>query len=382
MKELQFIRTGRLEWRERESPHLKHPHDAIVRPFVAGRCDGDTLPIHRSVSRAMQIGMHIGLVDPIVGDICGPVPFKGPFGIGHECVAQIISLGEAVRGLQVGQTVIVPWAVSCGQCIECLRGLTAKCSTTRSKALAAYGFGAACGLWGGMIVDELRVPYADHMLVPVPLGVDPLRVAAASDNLSDAWRCVVPPLNERPGGSVVVLGGGAKSIGLYAAGLAVRHGAESVHYIDDSPNRIEVAAALGAQIVHHRPNRRKLLDAVLSERFDIVVEASSTGPGVRSAIRLLKPGGICTAVGYYLASGTRVPLMHMYANDITLRVGVSHVRPILPELLEFVARENFPAEKVTTLTAPWDEATEAYAARTTKVVLYRPPLENPTRPVA
>ena len=69
-----------------------------------------------------------------------------------------------------------------------------------------------------MVADALRVPFADHMLVPVPAGVPPLRVAAASDNLADAWRSVVTPLRERPGGSVLVLGGGAKSIGLYAAG--------------------------------------------------------------------------------------------------------------------------------------------------------------------
>jgi len=71
-----------------------------------------------------------------------------------------------------------------------------------------------------MIADTLRIPFADHMLVPVPDGVAPERVAAASDNLADAWRSIVPALAERVGGRVLVLGGGAKSIGLYAAGLA------------------------------------------------------------------------------------------------------------------------------------------------------------------
>jgi threonine dehydrogenase-like Zn-dependent dehydrogenase len=70
-----------------------------VRPFVAARCDGDTLPIHRHASRAMQIGMRIGLVDPIVGTICRQVPFKGPFAIGHECVAEVIEVGPDVTSL-------------------------------------------------------------------------------------------------------------------------------------------------------------------------------------------------------------------------------------------------------------------------------------------
>ena len=375
MRELQFIKTGQLEWREREAPALVSPTDAIVRPFVAGRCDGDALPLHRQVSRPMQVGMHTGLIDPVVGTILGPVPFQGPFGIGHECVAQVIAVGEDVTAIGVGQVVVVPWAVSCGDCLECSRGLTAKCATTRESTLSAYGFGPASGPWGGMIVDELRVPFADHMLVPVPDGVDPLRVAAAGDNLADAWRAVVPPLREREGGSVLVLGGGAQSIGLYAAGLAVRHGAEVVDYVDDREERLEIAAALGARTHRLSGSSRKSAADVLPQRYDVAVEASSRGAGVRTALRALSPGGICTPVGYYFSPGTKVPLMHMYANDATLRIGVSHVRPVLPELLDFVASSDFPAETVTTVAADWEDAPDAYAARTTKVVLHREPLE-------
>jgi alcohol dehydrogenase len=64
----------------------------------------------------------------------------------------------------------------------------------------------------------------------------------------------------------------------------------------------------------------------------------------------------------------------MYANDATLRIGVSNVRPVLPELLEFVATTGFPAEQVTTVTADWDDAPQAYTAHTTKLVLHRPAL--------
>ena len=235
-----------------------------MRPFLGGRCDGDTLPIHRPVSRALQLGMALRLVDRAVGCVCGQVPFQGPLAIGHECVAQVVAVGRDVERVTVGQTVVVPWAVSCGTCARCRRGLTSKCETTTAgRELAAFGFGAASGPWGGMVVDELRVPYAEHMLVPVPDGVPPERVAAAGDNLADAWRSVVPALALRPGGRVLVLGGGAKSIALYAAGLAG-------------------------------------------------------------------------------------------------------------------ARTGFPAERVTTLAAPWDDAPAAYAAHTSKVVLCREPLA--TRP--
>jgi threonine dehydrogenase-like Zn-dependent dehydrogenase len=69
-----------------------------------------------------------------------------------------------------------------------------------------------------------------------------------------------------------------------------------------------------------------------------------------------------------------VPLMHMMVNDTTLKISVASVRPLLPELLDFVAEDDFPAEIVTTLTADWDDAPEAYKARTTKLVLHRPRL--------
>lgn len=371
MRELAFIRSGRLAWRERDAPALRDPGDALVRPFVAARCDGDTLPIHRPVSRLMQAGMAVRAIDPVVGCICGRVPFKGPFGIGHECVARVLAVGHGVRHVRAGDTVVVPWAVSCGACEACRRGLTSKCSTTTDATLAAYGFGPASGGWGGMVADAVRVPFADHMLVAVPAGVPPLRVASASDNLADAWRTVVTPLRDRPGGSVLVVGGGAQSIGLYAAGLAVAHGAEVVHYVDDEPARRRIAEAFGAHTFAARARPRARRRRATPRRYDIVVEASSSAAGLRHAIRALARGGVCTAVGYYLATGTRVPVMHMYATDATLRVGVSHARAVLPDLLAFVARTGFPAERVTSLAADWEDAPTAYAARTIKVVLQR-----------
>jgi threonine dehydrogenase-like Zn-dependent dehydrogenase len=370
MRELNFLRTGKLDWIERQDPQLITGDDAIVRPIVVSRCDGDTLPIHHRVSRAMQAGLKTGVIDPAVGSICGPVPFHGPFAIGHEAIAEVVETGPYVKNLRVGDKVVVPWSVSCGQCETCRRGLTSKCTISRDgRALAAYGFGPASGHYGGMVSDLFRVPFAEHMLVPLPAGLDPLRVAAASDNLSDAWRTVVPHLRARPGARVLVVGGGAKSIGLYAAGLAVAHGASVVDYIDTSPRRLEVADSFGAD-THQRPRK----SASPGTAYDIVVEASSTTAGIRHAIRATAPGGICTAIGYYVGTNTGIPLMHMYANDITLHLGVSHPRAVLPELLDWVHNNNFPAERVTSHLADFDDAPTAYAGHATKLVLHRPAL--------
>jgi len=373
MRELNFISTGKLEWIERNDPKLITGDDAIVRPIVVGRCDGDTLPIHHRVTRVLQAGLKTGVIDPAVGSICGPVPFQGPFAIGHEAIAEVVETGPYVKNLSAGDKVVVPWSVSCGRCGMCRRGLTSKCTVARDgRVIAAYGFGPACGPYGGMVADLVRVPFADHMLVPLPDGLDPLRVAAASDNLSDGWRTVVPQLRARPGAKVLVLGGGGKSIGLYAAGLAVAHGASRVDYVDTSHRRLDVAHSLGADA--HQRSRKSA--AVPGNGYDIVVEASSTGAGIRNAVRATAPGGICTAIGYYVGTNTGIPLMHMYANDITLHLGVSHPRAVLPELLDWVHSNNFPAEKVTSHLADFDDAPTAYAEHTTKLVLHRPALSE------
>jgi threonine dehydrogenase-like Zn-dependent dehydrogenase len=379
MHELTFVRKGQMEWRNRPTPTLLEPTDALVRPFIVGRCDGDTLPLHRNVSRPLQAAIKVGMVDPALASITGGIPFQGPFGIGHESIAQVIEIGVKTSGLAVGDVVVVPWAVACGSCYECQLGLTSKCSTTRQqspgKTLAAFGLGVTSGPWGGMVADTLRIPHADFNLVRVPPGVPPLRVAAASDNLSDAWRAIVPPLSKRPGGKVLVIGGGCRSIGLYAAGLAVCHNASQVDYADHKEPRLAIAEELGARVLRVDKSRRNSQLHYLSDRYDVVVEASSTGQGLRDALRATRPGGIVTGTGYYLNSNTRLPVMDMYATSATLHVGISHVRPILPDLLGFVASTDFPAEKVTTLLADWDDAPNAYQARTTKLVLHRAPLE-------
>jgi alcohol dehydrogenase len=317
--------------------------------------------------------MAVHCIDPITADALGDAPFKGPYAIGHECVAEVVECGEAVSQARRGDIVIVPWAISCGRCFNCTHDLTSKCENGGGNVLAGYGFGHAMGPWGGLVSERVRVPYADAMLVRVPAGLDPVAVASASDNIPDGWRMVAPALERYPGAPVLVVGGGARSIGLYAAGIAVALGAERVDYLDSDRERLEIAASLGARPLE-RPRGTRWLSRHASRgsgRYLISADATASTAGLDYALRSLAPGGICTGVGYYFARRAPVPLMHMYLNSSTLHVGVSHARANLPAVLELLQAGSFKPEKVTTLLADWDDAPAAFLARTTKVVVRR-----------
>lgn len=234
------------------------------------------------------------------------------------------------------------------------------------------------GSWGGMVSDLLRVPYAEHLLVRLPKGIDPVAVASASDNIPDAWRTVAPLLKQKPGAPVLVVGGAAPSIGLYAAGIAVALGSTRVDYVDVDASRLEIAQALGAHPVRiPKPgrDRNKWYRQQAPQRsgaYPISVDASARPDGLRYAIRSLAPGGTCTSVGFYFQKRTSLPLMQMYTNDTTFHTGISHPRAALPEVLSLIEQGTFRPEMITTVLANWEDAQEAYLERTTKVVVHRP----------
>lgn len=376
MRQLTYVRKGVLEWREAPEPRLLAAAEAIVRPFIAARCDGDCLPLFHSVTARLKLGLSLRCIEPVVREMLGRNPFKGPTPFGHECIAQVIECGDDVRSVKKGDAVIVPWAISCGQCFTCGQGLTSNCERSGTSPLAAYGFGESMGPWGGAVSDRLRVPYADAMLVRVPSDLDPLHVASASDNIPDGWRMVAPHLQRYPGAPVLIVGGSARSIGLYAAGVAVAMNSSRVDYLDFSAQRLQIAEALGANAIQIPRDRAWLRRNAPRKAGPYLVsaDASASIAGLSFALRSLAPGGICTGVGYYFFPRGPLPLMQMYASSVTLHIGVSHPRADLPQILRLIQAGRFHPEKVTSLVAPWEAAPEAFLEDTTKVIVRRDPI--------
>ncbi|WP_205698239.1 zinc-binding dehydrogenase [Conexibacter sp. SYSU D00693] len=339
MRSLVLDAPGQVSWYEAPEPDLLEPTDALVRPLAVALCDLD---------------------GPIVQ---GRTPFPPPIHLGHEAVARVEAAGPAVERFAVGDVVCVPFQISCGTCDRCARGLTGSCRSTRGTSM--YGFGAAGGAWGGMLSDLARVPWADHMLVRVPDGVDPVSVASVADNVPDGWRTVAPALRARPGADVLVLGGGAPSVGLYAVAAARALGAGTIDYLDTDPHRLAIASDLRANPVEGEVPER-------AERtYPITVDAGSSRSSVACALRSTSEAGTCTSVGIVFGDA-EVPLLDMYLRGVTFHIGRAHARASMEDVLALVGTGDLRPELVTDSVRPWEEAPDVVVEEGhTKVVLAR-----------
>jgi alcohol dehydrogenase len=332
MQQLTYTAPDRLEWREADEPRLDSDRAALVRPLAVATCDLDALIL------------------------AGESPFGAPFPIGHECVAEVIDTGEDAGSLAPGQLVSVPFQISCGECAPCLRGRTGNCASV--DFMSTYGFGPAVARWGGFLADAVLVPYAEHMLVPLPDGLAPAAVASASDNISDAWRAVAPALDEEPGAPVLVVGGASSgSIGLYAAAIAIVLGAASVTYVDDDAARRATAESLGAETIALTDAPQRL------GPFPVTVDSCAEPDGLALALRSTAPDGICTSTAIYFGEQPALPLLEMYTKCITFKTGRAHARAAMPHVLALAASGELQPERVTTRTVGWDAAAEALLER-------------------
>lgn len=334
MRQLYFVEPHRFEWRDIATPTLRADTDAIVRPLSVARCDLDLYIAN------------------------GVAPLKGPFPFGHEAIAEVVDAGPAADVVP-GDRVIVPFQLSCGRCETCRRGFTSTCEAYPPRA--AFGLGMNIG---GALSDRMRVPFADHMLVRAPAGFTPSQLASMPDNIPDGWRAVAPHLKARPGGSVLVVGGLAQSVGLYAAGLAVSLRAGRVLYLDDDAGRRATAVKLGAAAEPLALNEGR----APKEQFDIIVDASGLQPGLRYALLSTAPNGVCTAVAIYFEPLVGLPLTALYYKGATFHTSRVSARAVLPDLVSHVACGHFHPQVMVTRTLPFSAAGEAMEEPDIKLV--------------
>ena len=130
-------------------PAILNPRDAIVRITSSAICGSD-----------------LHLYD-------GYIPTMASVDIlGHEFMGEIVEVGPRVSNLKVGDRVVVPFPIACGNCFFCERGEFSLCENSNPNAWMAekmYGHSNA-GLFGcshltggyaGGQAEYARVPFAD-----------------------------------------------------------------------------------------------------------------------------------------------------------------------------------------------------------------------------
>ena len=324
---------ARMRWSSVPAPAPPGPDGAVVHPIAASTCDIDC---------------------PLV---LGRTQLALPLHLGHECVAEVLSVGERVRSVVPGERVIVPFEINCGRCAPCLAGRTGSCLAV--PPLSAYGMGLVTGHFGGAFADELAVPYADAMLLALPDGVHAVAAASVADNLCDAYRHVGPHLPallaSDPDAEVLILAGMRKDVvfspstPLYTGLIARALGARTVTLVDARAHVREHAERLGLSALRPGELRRRA-------PAPLVVDASVDR--LELALAHTAPDGICTSSGG-LHARAQVPMLRMYVRRVTLHVGIPHTRALMPHVLELMRSGAFDAGAVVTAVAALDDAPAA-----------------------
>lgn len=312
-----------------------------MRPLAVSRCDLD----------AAMAGFGI---------------FPGPYPVGHEIAAEVVAVGLGVTGIRPGQRVAVPFQVSCGTCSPCGENHYAACQPNQARAGAAFGFGEAGGGHGGGLADLLLVTAADHMLIDVPASIDDIALATIPDNVIDAYRAVVDGLRERPGADVLIIGGDAPSISLYAILCARALGAGAIRYADSDPARLAAASDLGADVTDLGGQFPRRLN-----RAPIVVAGSLQTEGLHCAIRSTEPYGRLTSVVIHFGEQVGLPLLEMYTRGITFHTSRADSRRYLPEVLDLVAAGRLDPLAVPTTIVDWEQADRRWLEPAIKMVVTR-----------
>jgi alcohol dehydrogenase len=333
MRSLQVAPGVRLRFRDVPVPAPPGPDGAIVHPIACSTCDLDC---------AIALG---------------DTQFALPLHLGHECVADVLAVGERVSAVKPGDRVIVPFQISCGTCTPCRAGRTGSCASLPPASM--YGMGLAGGLWGNAFADQLPVPFADAMLVALPEGIDSVAAASVADNVCDAYRHIAPHLpallESDPDTEVLIVAAmssrtpfsssGPLYIGLIASAL----GARNVYLADARAEVRAHAERLGLRALKPRELHRR-------PPAPLVVDASVENLGL--SLSKTAADGICSSMGGFHGS-TSVPLLQMYVRNATLHIGRAHIRTLIPKVLELMLDGRLRPESVITNVASLDEAPTA-----------------------
>jgi len=188
---------------------------------------------------------------------------KVPVVLGHELSGEVVAVGADVRGVAVGDRVVVHHHAPCGECRRCRRGHETLCERFRATALDPGGF-----------AERVRVPadLVDELLALD--GLDPERATFV-----EPLACVLRAFDRsalRAGDTLLVVGCGTS--GLLAVAAARARGIEVVWAREPRAERLERALALGAE--RHG-----------NELVDVAIVCTPKPAAIAAGFAAVAPGG-------------------------------------------------------------------------------------------
>ena len=369
-------------------PGIVNPRDAIIKVTSTAICGSD-LHLYDGYIPTMKSG-----------DI-----------LGHEFMGEVVEVGSGNAQLKVGQRVVVPFVIACGQCFFCRKQQYSACDNSNpvepadmSGVLYGYpmsglfGYSHLTGGYAGGQAEYVRVPYSDFGPIVVPDGMEDDEVLFLSDILPTGWMAAENCAIEE-GDTVAVWGCGP--VGLFAVQSARVMGAHQIIAIDHHPRRLELAASMGALPLNFREvDVREALaemtggigpdaciDAVGLEAhgfgIDNIIDhaehavglATDRAAALKQVLLACRKGGRVSIPGVYGGMTDKFPIGALMEKGLTIRSGQTHVQKYLPQLLNMIRSKELDTTFLISHRLPLEEAPEGYRMfkenqnEVTKVVL-------------
>ena len=370
MKAVVYHGIGDIRLDEVAEPRIEAPTDAIVRITASAICGTDLHFIRGTFS-----GMQPGTI------------------LGHEAVGIVEELGSDVRNLQVGDRVVVPSTIACGNCSYCRAGYFAQCDCANPNGKEAgtsfFGGPGATGPFHGLQAEKARIPFANIGLVKLPPEISDDQAILLSDIFPTGY-FGAEMAEISAGDTVAVFGCGP--VGQFAIASAKLLGAGRVFAIDQFDDRLRMAQRQGAEIIDFSredpvETLKRLTSGVGVDRvIDAVGVDAEHGCGCSApagkdagedklwqpgdapsqalewAVQSLAKAGTLSIIGVYPPDAMTFPIGMAMNKNITMNMGNCHHRKYIPLLIEMVQARRIDPAEILTQVKPMTDAIAAFEA--------------------
>jgi threonine dehydrogenase-like Zn-dependent dehydrogenase len=339
-----FEGVGAVGVKEVPDPRLEEPGDAVLRVTRTAICGSDLHFFH------------------------GKAPVEPGETLGHEAVGLVEATGPDVSRFRVGDRAVVAFDIACGECWFCREGQTQLCDDFRNLGAGTFGGGLA-----GAQAERVRIPVADVNLLAIPDGVEDERALFVGDILTTGiYGAALAGIG--PQDVVAVVGAGP--VGFFCVQAARMLGAARVFALDREPDRLALAAQMGAEPVNVRERHpaTALSEATGGRGADVVIEAVGHPSAFETAVDIVRRGGRVVVLGVYAGESVELQLGVYWARALDLRfAGVCPIHAWWERAMAAVADGSIDPMPIVSHRLPLEEAPTGYdlfdRREATKVIL-------------